>query len=232
MFKRLSVIVLLPLVLLSKDYNIEFLYGFGYLEYGNKSNIVPKGYIQDIGIRATIFSNNFANELVGRYTGFSNIKSQIGRYTHSGWEAEYRFGYTMQEEMKYLDMIMGNAYVGVGYQQALQSYSGSVVVGGQQSLQNDRRKMDFIYMPFGFWAEDKTDIKWLKIRSGINFKLMFFNKENNNAFKYYFNFGGKIYAGAGFVLSPFMDIFLQGYFIYNTPIDNIMQAGIETGIQF
>lgn len=217
MFKKLLIIILLPLALFSKDYNLELLYGFGYFSYGNKNSVAPKGYAQDIGIKATIFSNNFANELVGRYTGFSNIKNKTDKYNHSGWEAEYRFGYTMQEEMKYLDMLMGNAYVGVGYQQFLQSYYG---------------KVDFIYMPFGFWTEDKTNIEWLKIRSGINFKLMFFSKENNNAFKYRFNIGGKIYVGAGFALSQFMDIFLQGYFVYNTPINNIMQAGIETGVQF
>lgn len=217
MLKRLLIITLLPLTLFSKDYNLELIYGFGYLSYGNKNSTTPKGYVQDIGIKATIFSNNFANELVGKYTGFSNVKNKTDRYYHSGWEAEYRFGYTMEEEMKYLDMIMGNAYLGIGYQQFLQSYYG---------------KMDFIYMPFGFWTEDRTDIEWIKVRSGINFKLMFFNRENNGPFKYKFNLGGKIYAGTGFVVSPFMDIFVQGYFIYNTPVNNIIQTGIEAGIQF
>lgn len=220
MFRKLLIFMLLPLTLFSKeykDYNLELLYGFGYLNYDSRSGAIPKGYVHDIGIKATIFSDSFANELVGRYTGFSNIKNKTNKYEHSGWEAEYRFGYTMQEEMKYLDMVMGNAYVGVGYQQFLQSYRG---------------RMDFIYMPFGFWTEDKTDIEWIKVRSGINFKLMFFSKENNEKFKYRFNIGGKLYAGVGFVVSPFMDVFLQGYFIYNTPINNIMQGGIETGIQF
>lgn len=211
MIKKILIAALIPLsFLFSKDFSIEALYGFSGLEYSPQ-----KGTINEGGLRVIILTENFANELVGRYSGLSNMNN---KEKFEGWEAEYRFGYRMDQEMASLGMLFGSAYMGLGYQNILASSQGV---------------SDYIYIPFGFWGEDATDIDWIKIRYGLNFKtILFVSKGVKKDFKFDFGFGGKVYLGVGFNISDVVDIFAQGFFLYNAPASKFMQYGIEAGLQF
>lgn len=211
MIRRILIIALIPLSLLfSKDFSIEALYGFSGLEYSPS-----KGTVNEGALRVIILTEEFAHELLGKYSGLSNMNDKS---KFEGWGAEYRFGYRMDKEMASLGMLLGSAYLGLGYQSILSSAQG---------------QSDYIYLPFGFWGEDSTDIDWMKVRYGINFKTIFFvSKGMKKDFKFDFGFGGKVYLGVGFNIGDVVDIFTQGFFSYNEPTSKFMQYGIEAGLQF
>lgn len=208
---------------ISKTFNLEALYGYTWLNHPQKGNL------HEAGVRAIFFSENFSHEILGRASFASSTKKSGYDTKYSGWEAEYRFGARMDNDMAALGMLSGSAYLGVGYQSVTQKYTSYKLT------------TQHIYMPFGFWGEDSTSVDGLKVRYGLNFKAVFFNDNNatidaNGASKQKLEFdfllGGKIYAGVGYSIGGVMDIFLQAFFSYNAPFKNFRQYGLEVGVQF
>ncbi len=217
MFKRLLVIVLLasPLSLVAMDFNVEALYGFGYL------NKPQKGYLHDGSLRAIFFTESFTHEILGKMIFASDTKKSDNDAKYSGWEAEYRFGVRMDSDMQNLGMLSGSVYIGIGYQNVVQKYLGN------------KYDTQYIYLPLGFWGEDSSGIDALKIRYGLNFKAIFFSDDNSDQkLKFDFLFGGKVYVGVGYSIGGMMDIIAQVFFEYNAPIKNLQHYGLEVGLQF
>lgn len=214
MLKKILIIMIISSPMFAKTFNLEALYGFGWL------NTPQKGTIQEGGLRAIFFTENFTHEILGRMTFGSNTK--VGDITskYGGWEAEYRFGARMDNDMAKLGMLSGSAYLGLGYQSVVQNIT-------------NKHTIDYIYLPFGFWGEDSTGTEGLKIRYGLNFKALFFNNNNEKQnFKYDFLIGGKVYGGVGYSMGGVVDIFAQVFFTYNAPVKNLKHWGIEAGLQF
>lgn len=220
MMKKVLIFVLLSCVALyGKTFSLEALYGINHMR-DKHSGSEAKGWVQDIGLRTIFFSDQFAHEILGRYSGFSKMKTETNpgvKDKFEAWEAEYRFGYRMDSDMSALGMLSGSAYLGAGYQNIIKSKHG---------------KRSYIYMPFGFWGEDYSGVDWLKVRYGLNFKMMFFNKESSKSFKFDFGLGGKVYTGVGFSLGNAMDMFVQVAFKYNEPYSKLITYGLEAGVQF
>lgn len=219
MLKKLIVAILMTSSILSaKTFNLEALYGFKWVNtptgFGK-----AKGTAQDGGLRAIFFTENFTHEVLGRYTFMSDIKIGNIDAKYNTWEAEYRFGSRMDNDMAELGMLSGSAYLGLGYQSLITKISGS------------KTTINYIYLPFGFWGEDGAGLDGLKIRYGLNFKAMFFD-DRKGSFKYDFLLGGKVYAGVGYSLGNVVDVFGQLFFTYNAPIKNLKMYGFEAGLQF
>ncbi|RAX54682.1 hypothetical protein CCY99_02660 [Helicobacter sp. 16-1353] len=215
MLKKLLIVMMISSpMLFAKTFNLEALYGFGWL------NTPQKGTIQEGGLRAIFYTENFTHEVLGRMTFGSNTKVNDVKAKYSGWEAEYRFGARMDEDMAKLGMLAGSAYLGLGYQSVVQSVINKTTT-------------NYIYLPFGFWGEDSSGLENLKIRYGLNFKAMFFNDNNDKQkLKWDFLLGGKVYAGVGYNIGNVVDIFAQLFFTYNAPIKNLKHWGLEAGLQF
>ena len=96
---------------------------------------------------------------------------------------------------------------------------------------NIKTTINYIYLPFGFWGEDESGLKNLKIRYGLNLKAIFFD-DAKEKFNYNFLLGGKVYAGIGYAIGGAVDIFGQLFFTYNAPIKNYKSYGAEVGLQF
>lgn len=233
MLKKLIIAILVTSPIFAKTFSLEALYGFGIVNIPTAQGKLD-GNAQDGGIRAIFFTDNFTHEVLGRATFTSSVKtnglhqqlqSLLGRTPfasgvkannlaskYTTWEAEYRFGSRMDSDMAKLGMLAGSAYLGLGYQSLM-------------------TKINYIYMPFGFWGEDDAGVSGLKMRYGLNFKAMFFD-DSTGKFKWDFLLGGKVYAGVGYSLGNVVDIFGQLFFTYNAPIKKLKIYGIEAGIQF
>lgn len=227
MLKKIIIFLTLSsTILFGKTFNLEALYGFGW------AHIPKKTTIQEGSLRAIFFTDNFTHEVLGKASfGANTIINNMYKVKYSGWEAEYRFGTRMDNDMKELGMVTGSAYLGLGYQSIIRNVS--IATPLPVPFGNSKITQNYIYMPFGFWGEDSSGVDNLKIRYGVNFKAIFFDDNNDKKeFKYNFLLGGKLYAGAGYSISGIVDIFAQAFFSYNAPIKNIRHYGIEAGIQF
>lgn len=212
--KILIIMIISSPMMFAKTFNLEALYGFGWL------NVPQKGTIQEGALRAIFFTENFTHEVLGRATFGSNTKKEESKAKYSGWEAEYRFGARMDNDMASLGMLTGSAYLGLGYQSVTRNEASKLTT-------------NYVYLPFGFWGEDSSGVDNLNIRYGLNFKAIFFNDDNSSGkLKYNFLLGGKVYGGIGYNISDFVDIFAQLFFTYNAPIKNLKHYGIEVGVQF
>ena len=220
MFRKLIIAILLTSPIFAKTFNLEALYGYGYestpTEFGKL-----KGSSHSGALRAIFFTENFAHEVLGRYTFSPSAKIDNEKAKYNTWEAEYRFGYRMDNDMAKLGMLSGSAYLGLGYQ------SWTL----KDTISNDKYTTNYIYLPFGFWGEDAIGESGFKTRYGLNFKAMLFD-DSTDKFKWDFLLGGKVYAGVGYSFGGVMDIFAQAFFTYNTPIKNLKMYGVEAGIQF
>lgn len=201
---------------------LEALYGFGEMNYPQK------GFIHEAQLRAIFPTTSAMHELLARGTFSQNTKSHDIDAKYRGYEVEYRLGMRMDSQFESMGMVLGSAYIGLGYQNVVQSYSDS----------RPRRNMHFLYIPVGFWGEDSMS-DWgsfmanFKMRYGILTKMMFVDTNNSeNKLKGHFLFGGKVYLGLAYKIADVVDIFAQGYFQYGTPIRNLRQYGLEVGIQF
>lgn len=217
MLKKLIIAILLTSPIFAKTFSLEALYGFGLVNIPTEQGKLD-GNAQDGGIRAIFFTDNFTHEVLGRATFTSSVKANSLASKYTTWEAEYRFGSRMDDDMAKLGMLTGSAYLGLGYQSLMTKVSS-------------KKTTDYIYMPFGFWGEDDAGASGLKIRYGLNFKAMFFD-DSKGKFKWNFLLGGKVYAGVGYSLGNVVDIFGQLFFTYNAPVKRLKIYGIEAGIQF
>lgn len=201
---------------------LEALYGFGEM------NFPQKGFIHEAQLRAIFPTNSAMHELLARGTFSQDAKSHNTPSKYTGYEVEYRLGMRMDKQFESMGMVLGSAYIGLGYQNVVQSYSDS----------RPRTTSHFLYFPIGFWGEDSmgeysASLKDLKLRYGILTKMTFVDNYNaEGKLKGHFLFGGKIYLGLGYRIAEIVDIFAQGYFQYGTPIRNLRQYGLEVGIQF
>lgn len=223
MLKKIIVATLISSsILFAKTFSLEALYGYSSINLPHENGKI-NGTIQEGGLRAIFFTDNFTHEILGRTSFAPNTNIKTGNTKiatkYSNWEAEYRFGNRMDNDMAKLGMLSGSAYLGLGYQSLM------------TKIENTKQTINYIYLPFGFWGEDDSGIDALKIRYGLNFKALFFN-DSTGSFKYDFLVGGKVYAGAGYSLGGAVDIFGQLFFIYNAPIKNYKAYGIEAGFQF
>ena len=218
MLKKLIIAILVTSPIFAKTFNLEALYGFGFVNIPTAQGKLD-GNAQDAGIRAIFFTDNFTHEVLGRYTFASNVKVNNLSAKYNTWEAEYRFGTRMDNDMAKLGMLAGSAYLGLGYQSFMTKIS------------NIKTTTNYIYLPFGFWGEDEAGSSSFKVRYGLNFKAILFN-DTQNGFKWDFLLGGKAYVGAGYSFGNVMDLFAQLFFTYNAPIKNLKMYGIEAGIQF
>lgn len=199
---------------------LEAMYGFGAM-------LTPQDiYLHEAQVRVFFPTDSIIHEILARGT-FSQNTNKNANQKYNGWEAEYRLGMRMDEQFSSMGMIMGSAYVGLGYQNIMRSVGNA-----------PKTNLHFLYIPIGFWGEDTLcdsgDIcSMLTMRYGINTKMIV--ASNNNAqgkFKGDFLFGGKIYLGLGVKVAEVVSIFAQGYFQYNAPIKNTKIWGFEAGVQF
>ncbi|RDU57888.1 hypothetical protein [Helicobacter sp. MIT 99-5507] len=218
MLKKLIIAILVTSPIFAKTFSLEALYGFGFVNTPTAQGKL-NGNAQDGGIRAIFFTDNFTHEIAGRYTFASNVKVNNLASKYNTWEAEYRFGTRMDNDMAKLGMLLGSAYLGLGYQSFM------------TTVNNIKNTTNYIYLPFGFWGEDDAGANNFKVRYGLNLKAMLFDN-SNNGFRWKFLLGGKVYAGAAYSFGNVMDIFAQLFFTYNAPIKNLKIYGIEAGIQF
>lgn len=200
---------------------LEAMYGFGAMFHPQKDI-----YLHEAQVRAFFPTDGIIHEILARGTFSQNINKNI-KQQYNGWEAEYRIGMRMDEQFSSMGMIVGSAYIGLGYQSVMQSERGA-----------PKTDSHFLYIPIGFWGEDtlcdgSSVCQMLTMRYGINTKMIV--ASNNNAqrkFKGDFLFGGKIYLGVGVKVAEMLSIFAQGYFQYNAPIKNTKIWGFEAGVQF
>lgn len=223
MLKKIIVATLIfSSFIFAKTFSLEALYGYAAVDMPNNQNKLS-GTIQDGGLRAIFFTDNFTHEVLGRatFTSDVNIKAAGNKIAakYTNWEAEYRFGSRMDSDMAKLGMLLGSAYLGIGYQSLTTSIS------------NIKNTINYIYLPFGFWGEDESGLENLKIRYGLNLKAIFFD-DSKDKFKYNFLLGGKVYAGVGYAIGGAVDIFGQLFFSYNAPVKNYKSYGAEVGLQF
>lgn len=200
---------------------LEAMYGFGAMFHPQKDI-----YLHEAQVRAFFPTQGIIHEILARGTFSQNINKNI-KQQYNGWEAEYRIGMRMDEQFSSMGMIVGSAYIGLGYQNVMQSERGA-----------PKTNSHFLYFPIGFWGEDTvcdsgSVCSMLKLRYGINTKMIFVDNYNaEQKLKGHFMFGGKIYLGLGVKLAEMVDIFAQGYFQYNAPIRNTKIWGFEAGVQF
>lgn len=201
---------------------LEALYGFGEM------NFPQKGFIHEAQIRAIFPTTSAIHELLVRGSFSQNAKSHNINSKYTSYEAEYRLGMRMDSQFESMGMVLGSAYIGLGYQNVAQSFGDS----------RPRRNAHFLYIPVGFWGEDSMSemasfMANFKMRYGIITKMMFVDSYNEEGkLKGHFLFGGKVYLGFAYKIAEIVDIFAQGYFQYGTPIRNLRQYGLEVGIQF
>lgn len=201
---------------------LEALYGFGEM------NFPQKGFIHEAQIRAIFPTTSAIHELLVRGSFSQNTKSHDINSKYTSYEAEYRLGMRMDSQFESMGMVLGSAYIGLGYQNVAQSFGDS----------RPRRNAHFLYIPVGFWGEDSMSemasfMASFKMRYGIITKMMFVDSYNDEGkLKGHFLFGGKVYLGFAYKIAEIVDIFAQGYFQYGTPIRNLRQYGLEVGMQF
>lgn len=202
---------------------LELMYGFGAM------NHPQKGYIHEAQVRVFFPMTSVIHELLARGTFSQNTKSHNIPSKYNGYEVEYRLGIRMDGQFDGMGMILGSAYLGLGYQNLIQKFQGT----------RPNRNSHFLYIPLGFWGEDTLSeggggfMENLKLRYGINTKMIFMDNYNDSEkFKGHFLFGGKIYLGVGFKIADIVDIFAQAYFQYGVPIRNTRIYGLEAGFQF
>lgn len=201
---------------------LEALYGFGEM------NFPQKGFIHEAQIRAIFPTTSAIHELLVRGSFSQNAKSHDINSKYTSYEAEYRLGMRMDSQFESMGMVLGSAYIGLGYQNVAQSFGDS----------RPRRNAHFLYIPVGFWGEDSMSemasfMANFKMRYGIITKMMFVDSYNDEGkLKGHFLFGGKVYLGFAYKIAEIVDIFAQGYFQYGTPIRNLRQYGLEVGMQF
>lgn len=199
---------------------LEIMYGFGAM------NFPQNGYIHEAQLRAFFPMTSVIHEVLARGTFSQNTKSHNTPAKYTGYEAEYRLGMRMDGQFDSMGMIIGSAYVGLGYQNLIQKF------------QHGRKNSHFLYIPLGFWGEDTMGessgiMALFKLRYGINTKMIFMDSYNNDEkLKGHFLFGGKIYLGVGVKMAEILDIFAQAYFQYGVPIRNTRIYGVEMGLQF
>lgn len=205
---------------IDKSAYLEIMYGFGVM------NFPQNGYIHEAQLRAFFPTSGIMHEILARGTLSQNTKSHKIPSKYQGYEAEYRVGMRMDGQFDNMGMIIGSAYIGLGYQNLIQKF------------QHERRNSHFLYLPIGFWGEDTMGegggfMAIFKLRYGINTKMIFVDNYNNDEkLKGHFLFGGKIYLGVGVKVVDILDIFAQAYFQYGVPIRNTRIYGIEAGLQF
>lgn len=201
---------------------LEALYGFGEM------NFPQKGFIHEAQIRAIFPTTSAIHELLVRGSFLQNAKSRNINSKYTSYEAEYRLGMRMDSQFESMGMVLGSAYIGLGYQNVAQSFGDS----------RPRRNAHFLYIPVGFWGEDSMGemasfMANFKMRYGIITKMMFVDSYNEEGkLKGHFLFGGKVYLGFAYKIAEIVDIFAQGYFQYGAPIRNLRQYGLEVGLQF
>ncbi len=225
-FNMLKKIIVATLIsssfLFAKTFSLEALYSYAEINTPNNQGKL-NGTIQDGGLRAIFFTDHFTHEILGRaaFASDVNIKAASEKIAakYTNWEAEYRFGSRMDNDMAKLGMLSGSAYLGLGYQSLT------------TKINNIKTTINYIYLPFGFWGEDESGLKNLKIRYGLNLKAIFFD-DAKEKFNYNFLLGGKVYAGIGYAIGGAVDIFGQLFFTYNAPIKNYKSYGAEVGLQF
>ncbi len=207
----------------SKIVYLEALYGFGAM------NFPQNGFIHEVQARAIFPTTDLTHELLVRGSFSQKTKSHNEPSKFTSYEAEYRLGMRMDEQLSSMGMILGSAYIGIGYQNVSQKYT---------ARPNDNRSAHFLYIPIGFWGEDSFGegdgiMSSFKMRYGINTKMLFMDSYNSEKkLKGHFLFGGKIYLGLGYRVADVLDLFVQAYFQYNAPIKNLRQYGFEAGLQF
>lgn len=229
--KKLITLLMLSIALLSANTTnkkidkvayLELMYGFGVMNH--PQNV----YLHEAQVRVFFPTDSIIHELLARGTFSQNVKSNNIPSKYNGYEAEYRLGMRMDGQFDSMGMLIGSAYLGIGYQNLIQSFKDS----------RGKENMHFLYIPIGFWGEDTMCdsggiCSMLTMRYGINTKMIV--ADNNNAqkkFKGHFLFGGKIYLGVGIKVAEIMDIFAQAYFQYGVPIRNTRIWGLEAGLQF
>lgn len=209
------------IIKIDKVVYLEAMYGFGEM------NFPQKGFIHEAQIRAIFPTTSAIHELLVRGSFSQNTKSHNIDSKYTSYEAEYRLGMRMDSQFESMGMILGSAYVGLGYQNVRQSF-------GDLRPHNAH----FLYIPIGFWGEDSMSdlgsfMANFKLRYGILTKMMFVDSYNDEGkLKGHFLFGGKVYLGIAYNIANVVDIFAQGYFQYGTPIRNLRQYGLEVGLQF
>ena len=220
MLKRLTIAIFMAILstspIFAKTFSLEAQYGFGAINIPT-DGIKLKGTAQEAGLRAIFFTTNFTHEILGKSTFTSSIDDHSS-YKYSNWEAEYRFGARMDNDMQKLGMLEGSAYLGLGYESLMRKTTYKSTI-------------NYIYLPFGFWGEDSAGTSGLKVRYGLNFKAMLFD-DSSGGFDWDFLLGGKVYAGIAYSFGGVMDIFAQAYYSYNIPVKSTHTYGIEAGFKF
>ena len=211
-----------PNTKIDKVVYLEALYGFGEM------NFPQKGFIHEAQVRLIFPTTSAMHELLVRGSFSQGAKSHNIDSKYNGYEAEYRLGMRMDGQFDNMGMVLGSAYIGLGYQSVMQSFGDS----------RPKRNSHFLYIPIGFWGEDSMSdlgsfMADVKMRYGILTKMTFMDSYNDEGkLKGHFLFGGKVYLGFSYTISSVVDIFAQGYFQYGTPIRNLRQYGLEVGLQF
>lgn len=201
----------------TKSFYLEALYGFGYMNHPQQV------YIHDAEIRPIFLTDNYIQEVVLSGEFSQKVKKDDPDTKYISYDAEYRFGMRLDNQLDNMGMIMGSIYFGLGYQNIT------------QKLPTSNTNSHYLYIPVGFWGEDTLSdtITDFRLRYGILTKIMFANNDNiERKFKFSFLYGGKVYLGIAYNFSNTMEIFVQGYFQYNAPIKNLRQYGLEVGFQF
>lgn len=228
MLKRIILVAIFALLPLfakdSLDYNkiskvfyLEALYGFGEM------NHPIKGFIHEAQLRAIFPTMEYIHEIVARGAFSQKGKSHDFNAKYNSYEVAYHFGMRLDGQFEDMGMVLGSAYIGLGYQNATKI---------TETSPRTKNNTQHLYIPIGFWGEDYM-VDSLKLRYGINTKMIFM--DNNNAqkkFKAKFLYGGRVYLGVGYTVAQMVDIVAQGYFQYNAPIRNLRQYGLEVGVQF
>lgn len=201
----------------TKSFYLEGLYGFGYMNHPQQV------YIHDAQLRPIFLTDDYIHEILLNGSFSQKAKKDNPDTKYTSYAAEYHFGMRMDNQFDNMGMIMGSIYIGLGYQYVMQTVNAS------------KTNAQYLYIPIGFWGEDTLSdtITDFRLRYGILTQMILANNDNiNHKFKFNFLYGGKVYLGIAYNFSNVAEIFVQGYFKYNTPIKNLRQYGLEVGLQF
>lgn len=206
------------------EIHAEAFYGFNVANLVDKDGKEIGEYVHSFNIRPMYLGEEYVHELMFHINFLPKTRKKKYETLFSSWKGEYRLGTRLDKDMAGLDMIYGNAYLGLGYEQ----------VSLQNVAAKNKVNIHIIYLPFGFWGIDGTDVSNLTVRYGLGLRFdLFTNIKEVKKIAWDFGFGGKAYLGIGYMLGlNTAEIFAQAFYQYNEPLSKMHVFGLELGLFF